>query len=180
MATAKAIVPEFPDTLADLTRLSLSQIGRMYYQELREHSGVFDSFLVALANVSRIPKPTTMANSRVRRIPKPIDRPEYVTGKGLSSPTTAGSSDHTKSSPYTPQSQGPLEFDDQLDRTKHEAVSIDMAGQFISSVLDRLSGQTSREHRIEFFRAPASFNLNSSNFKQILEMPEVVNSLASI
>ena len=105
IATAEATVAEFLDELADLTRFSLSQIGRMGHQELREHGGVFDAFLVALADVSRIPKPTSIANSRMRRVPKAIDRPEYVTSEGLSSPTTVGSSDHTRSSPYTRRSR---------------------------------------------------------------------------
>lgn len=43
-------------------------------------------------------------------------------------------------------------------------MSADMAAQFISMVVDRLSGQTSPSHRIEFFEAPTIFELDSSNF----------------
>jgi len=164
ISAARTLIARFPSPVADLTRVSLSEVGRMGHQELRELGGAFGAFLVALADVSRVPNPISIANSRVRRNPKPIDRSEYVTGEGLSSPSTTASSDHVKSSPFTPQSQGPLEFEDQVERTKHEIVSADMAGRFVSSVLDLLSGQESQDHRIEFSKAPTVFELESPNF----------------
>ncbi|KAH6667394.1 hypothetical protein B0J14DRAFT_658844 [Halenospora varia] len=167
MPVARNTVDACSAKVADLTSLSSSQISKMSHAELRANGGVFDSFYVALADVSRLPDLTSAANDRPQRDRKPINRPEYDTGQGLSSPasvvTEGDRARHPTSSPFTPHSEGGRDYDIQLDRTKHEAVSADLAAQFISSVLDRLSGQTSQNSRIEFSRAPKAFRLESLN-----------------
>jgi hypothetical protein len=159
MVRASAQAAAHPELISELVRFSFSDIGRMAHQELRLQGGAFCSFLVALADVSRVPNPVTNSRSRLRSNPRPIDRPDFVIGEGYSSPMTAGSSEQAQSSPYSPQDHGPLDFDEQSERIKHEAVSAHMAGEFISTVLDLLAGQTSPESRVEFCNAPTKFDL---------------------
>lgn len=159
ISIARNTIDACPSEVADLMCLSATQISTMSHAELRANGGVFDSLYVALADVSRLPELISAAKDRPQRDRKPIHRPEYDPGEGFSSPASV--TRHPTSSPYTPQSVGVLDYDAQLDRTKHEAVSADLAAQFISSILDRLSGQASQDSRIEFSRAPSAFGLES-------------------
>ena len=152
--------------VSDLKRLSLSQVREMSHAELRAEGGDFDSFYVALADVSRLPELAGAVPDRPQRDRKPTQNPGYDPGEGLSSPISESANGdrahHPPSSPYTPESLGRQDYDSQLDEAKLEAVTADLAAQFISTVLDRLSNQNSKNTRIESSRAPTTFVLDSS------------------
>jgi hypothetical protein len=154
--------------VTDLTKLSITKIGKMSHTELRANGGVFDAFYVALADVLRLQEPIDPTDDRPQRDCKGIHRPEYDSGEGLSSPASVTTEEarprHPSSSPWAPQSDDSSDYDSQLDRIKPEVFSADLAAQFISSVLDRLSNQISQDSRIEFYRAPSTFKLNSATF----------------
>ncbi|KAH6711898.1 hypothetical protein BKA61DRAFT_693864, partial [Leptodontidium sp. MPI-SDFR-AT-0119] len=80
MPVARNKVDAYFAKVADLTSLSSSQISKISHVELRTNGGVFDSFYVALADVSRLPDLTSTANDRPQRDRKPINRPEYDAG----------------------------------------------------------------------------------------------------
>ncbi|KFY86666.1 hypothetical protein V500_07480 [Pseudogymnoascus sp. VKM F-4518 (FW-2643)] len=159
--TARKTLEACSSEVTDLMRLSASQISKMSHQELRQDGGVFETFYVALADVSRLPEVVSASNDRPHRDRRPVHRPDYNPGQGFSSSPAGVTTNPTLSSPYTPQSIGVVDYEDQLDRTKHEVLSVDLAAQFISSTLDRLAGKTSRDPRIEFSRAPNTFELQS-------------------
>ncbi|KAF7853074.1 hypothetical protein EAF04_010813 [Stromatinia cepivora] len=95
---------------------------------------------------TRAPIPTT---------PTPIPK----TFKSIplnSSPFTTDSTEYVPS-----QRGGGLEFEDQLDRKKHEVVSANMAAQFISTVLDVYSSQSNEDISTEFFIGPTTLYLSS-------------------
>jgi hypothetical protein len=143
---ARATIRKCSAAEADLAKLAAARVSRLCHAELRVDGGVFGAFYIALADVSRWSANYTasisLSTSRTDRPRRQIilaAQPNYNTGKGLSSPFDDTSERYPISSPYSPPSDAESEdYEKQLERTKHEAVSSDLAAQFISSVLDCL------------------------------------------
>ena len=171
-SAASRKVDESTMPLRSLTKLSADKISKMCHRELRLAGEDFGPFYVALSDVMCPPEPSTSIRStRIRR--QAAQSSEFVTGQGFSSPPTAESRRHgdilSSSSSFQPSSQGEEDFEAQLDRAKHEAVSADLAAQFISSVLDLFLAEPEptavrTKRRIEFSREPTKFYLKSSVF----------------
>jgi hypothetical protein len=173
MPAARQTMIKSPKHLTSLTSLSASEVRSMCHQELREEGGGFGSFYVALSDVICISDECTGNDrSSSTRDRKPaIQFPEYETSDGLSSSPVPD--DRTSrnpiptSSPYQPSSQDDDDFEAQLDRTRNEVVSPDLAAQFISSVLDLFLSPTHAQtrgqslFRIEFSKEPTTFKLNT-------------------
>jgi hypothetical protein len=74
------------------------------------------------------------------------------------------------SSAYSPRnlSEKP-DFEEQIDRKKHEVVSASMAAEFISIVIDLYSSQPNQSAATEFANAPNTFYLNSPQLNCICQ-----------
>jgi hypothetical protein len=165
--------PEVLDHLTSLTKFSNTQVRSMCHRELRQAGGGFGSFYVALGDVICMPEEVIWNDrgSSTRNRKPAIQPPGYETGEGLSSPPVAGERNSRNpipsSSPYQPSSQGDDDFEAQLDRTRDEAISADLAAQFISSVLDLFLSHTHEQtrgqplFRIEFSKEPTTFKLKT-------------------
>lgn len=162
---------EVLEHLTILTKPPPPDAKSMCHRELRQAGGDFGSFYVGLSDVICMPDESAL-NSRTsstRERNPAIRLPEYKTGEGLSSPPIAGelSNPVPSSSPYQQSSQGDDDFEAQLDRTRDEAVSADLAVEFISCVLDLFLGPTHIQthgqspFRIEFSKEPTTFILQT-------------------
>ncbi|KAI9728856.1 MAG: hypothetical protein M1834_007113 [Cirrosporium novae-zelandiae] len=165
MATAREQVAADPSLLTSLAAFSRDELRRLSHRELRRPNTFphFGSFFVSLADVARVPSPVPPSHRRLRDNPKPLVRPNFVSGEGFSSSPTVSSSPLTAvSSAYSPRHHDEQpDFEDQTERKKHEVVSANMAAQFISIVLDIFSSQPTDRITNEFSNAPTTFHLYS-------------------
>lgn len=166
MSTARTMM-ETLDNAKDLMKLTPSEISRCNHADLRKQGGVFDSFYIALADMIRLPPLDTAAGDRPKRVSKVVSHPGFSPGIGLSSsPEPPESSQGSESqSEYKSSPPQARDYEVQQGRTKHEAVSSDLAAQFISSVLDNLADHPDPNTTIEFTHAPTTFVLTSKNLE---------------
>ncbi|KAJ8065840.1 hypothetical protein OCU04_004944 [Sclerotinia nivalis] len=173
--------------LDSLKSVTYEQLQTLSHRELRSET-VFGSYFVALADVARgvrVPD----GSPRLRKNIKVPERPDFRSGEGegfSSSPPRASSpipthipttptpiSKTSKSIPpnsspfttdsteYAPSQRDGIDFEDQLDRKKHEVVSANMAAQFISTVLDVYCSRSNENIGTEFFVGPTTLYLSS-------------------
>ncbi|KAF4629210.1 hypothetical protein G7Y89_g8944 [Cudoniella acicularis] len=160
------MLAQSPDELAALMKLSLPQIQKLDHKQLRKEGGAYSGFYVALSDITRAPEPTNNAPNRPARNVKPPNRRDYDPGVGFSSPhgpSSAGSVVPSEGSVFSPKYEGPVEYDEQLDRVMNEDLALDFVSQFISTTIDCLSVQTPKDFSIEHFRANTKFTLKPSS-----------------
>ncbi|KAL5351060.1 hypothetical protein ACLOAV_004635 [Pseudogymnoascus australis] len=167
--TATNIIGANESLLASLGQFSRDQLRTFPHRKLRNNP--FASFFVSLADVARegsYERPFRLLRHDTR-IP---ERPNFRSGEGegFSSSPAGGSSPYTIGSLYSPgqQNEAP-DFEEQIDRKKHETVSANMAAQFISVILDLYSNHATEFVSTEFDNAPNTFYLKTSQLNCICQ-----------
>lgn len=156
--------------IASLAAVSREELRILPHRMLRSVPN-FGSFYVALADVTRVRGLEVSTRSLRRDIQAPA-RPAFRSGEGegLSSSPTQGSSPLTSTSVYSPgHVDEQPDFEEQIDRKKHEIVCTNMAAQFISTIVDLYSSQLPENISVEFCNAPNEFRLDSPHLSCICQ-----------
>ncbi len=169
--TATARVAADRSLLTSLTSFSYEELRSLSHRALRSVPS-FGSFFVSLADVTRV-RSQSLPSRRLRENIQAPERPNFRSGEGegfSSSPPIGSSPFTTVSSTYSPRhlNERP-DFEEQIDRKKHEVVSANMAAQFISIVIDLYSSQPDESITTEFFNAPNTFYLISPHLNCICQ-----------
>lgn len=169
--TATARVAADRSLLTSLTSFSYEELRSLSHRALRSVPS-FGSFFVSLADVTRV-RSQSLPSRRLRENIQAPERPKFRSGEGegfSSSPPIGSSPFTTVSSTYSPRhlNERP-DFEEQIDRKKHEVVSANMAAQFISIVIDLYSSQPDESITTEFFNAPNTFYLISPHLNCICQ-----------
>ena len=157
--------------LTSLTSISYEELRSLSHRALRSVPS-FGSFFVSLADVTRA-RSQSVPSRRLRENIQAPERPDFRSGEGegfSSSPPIGSSPFTTVSSLYSPRHMNERpDFEEQIDRKKHEVVSANMAAQFISTVIDFYSNQPDGNITTEFFNAPNTFHLVSPHLNCICQ-----------
>ena len=102
---------------------------------------------------------------------QPPDRPGYVSGEGLGllSPLGTQLSGSSKPSSFSLSESDPVEQSEHMLRVQHETVTVAMASEFISVIVDLCSEQTQPESRIEFTSAPTTYTMESQWLRTVCQ-----------
>lgn len=179
MITARDRVAADRSLLKSLEEFSHEELRSFSHRALRSVTD-FGSFFVSLADVARVRGQDVPRRHLRENVLRP-SRPEFRSGEGeglSSSPQRAPSPSPkrvsspltTDSSEYSPRNlDEEPDFEEQMDRKKHEIVCANMAAEFISVVVDLYSPRPGKNMAIEFSNAPNTFRLDSPQLNCICQ-----------
>jgi hypothetical protein len=158
---ARTHLTSLRDLKKELSFLTSNQIKGRSSRELREQGGRFGALFSRLAAVMETPAPPPKARPQREGVRPPQRDDNFVSGAnlGLTPNRPAPGAQLEDPSPYNYSQQSADSLDEEVhrDRTKRESASHSLASEFISSISDLCTTQTSRKSRIEFNFVPTRY-----------------------